>query len=53
MVATNIELNELAKCLSIANFHCICKDEIKILLKNSPTNIIVNPYDFDKNVNGY
>ena len=61
MGKTNIELIKLANCLSIPNIHCICKDElnshvinpIKVVLKNSPTNIIVNPYDFDKNVNGY
>ena len=61
MGTTNLELNELAKCLSIPNFHCICKDElnariinpIKVLLKNSHTNIIVNLNDSDKNVNGH
>ena len=53
MGTTNIELIELAKCLSIPNFHCICKDEIKVLLQNSPTNIIVNLNDSDKNVNGH
>ena len=61
METTNIELSELAKCLSIPNFNCICKDElnariinpIKVLLKNSPTNIIVNLIDSDKNVYGH
>ena len=72
MGTTNVQLIELAKCLSIPNFHCICKDEInggllnsflnariinprKVLLKNSPTNIIVNDNlnDSDKNVNGH
>ena len=69
MGTTNIVLNELAKCLSIPNFYCICKDEIKVLLKqglghqglgltsptspNSPTNIIVNLNDSDQNVNGH
>ena len=69
MGTTNIELIELAKCLSITNFYCICKDEINELLKQhlghqglgqtspaspySPTNIIVNLTDSEKNVNGY
>ena len=61
MGTTNIELIELAKCLSIPNFNCICKDElnariinpIKVLLKNSSTNITVNLNDSDKNVNGH
>ena len=94
METTNIELIELANCLLIPNFNCICKDElnariinpinggllnnplnkriinpIKVLLKqglghqglghtrptspNSPTNIIVNLNDSDKNVNGH
>ena len=53
MGTTNIELIELAKCLSIPNFNCICKDELTVLLKHSPTNIIVNLNDFDKNVNGH
>ena len=63
MGTTNIELIELAKCLSIPNFNCICKDKLNVLLKqglghqylghtcytsnNSPTNIIVNFNDFD------
>ena len=34
---TNIELIEFAKCLSIPNFYCICKDEQNGLLK-SPLN---------------
>ena len=59
---TNIELIELAKCLSIPNFNCVCKDEINggllnspltVLLKHSPTIIIVNLNDSDKNVNGH
>ena len=33
METTNIELIKLAKCLSIPNFNCICKDELKDLLK--------------------
>ena len=53
MGTTNIELIELAKCLSIPNFNCICKDEITVLLKHSPTNIIVNLNDSDKNINGH
>ena len=61
MGTTNIELIDLAKCLSITNFNCICKDELKVLLKqglghtiaNSPTNIIVNLNYSDNNVNGH
>ena len=61
MGTTNIELIDLSKCLSIPNFKCICKDELiaqiinplKVLLQNSPTNIIVNLNDSDKNVNGH
>ena len=61
MGTTNIELIELAKCLSIPNFHCICKDELnariinpfKGILKQGHTNIIVNLNDSDKNVNGH
>ena len=64
MRTTNIKLIELAKCLSISNFDCIFKDDISVLLKqglahtsltspNSPTNIIVNLNDSDKNVNGH
>ena len=77
MGTTNTELIELAKRLSIPNFHCICKDKINgglsrntdsefycplnariinfitILLKTSPTNIIVILNDTDKNLNGH
>ena len=47
---TNIELIELSKCLSIANFYCICKDEINTIKPFLPTNIIVNLNDSDKNI---
>ena len=52
---TNIELIELAKCLSIPNFYCICKDELNIVktVIDLTTNIIVNLNDYDKNVNGH
>ena len=53
MGKTNIELIELAKCLSISNFNCICKDEFKSILKQNYTNIIVNINDSDKNINGH
>ena len=61
MGTTNIELIVLAKCLSNPNFNCICTNEInsriinpiKVLLKNSNTNIIVNLNDSDKIVNGH
>ena len=53
MGTTNIELIELAKCLSISNFNCICKDEFKSILKQGHTNIIVNLNDTDKYVNGH
>ena len=53
MGTTNIELIELAKCLSIPNFNCICKDEVNSILKQGHTNIFVNLNDSDKNVNGY
>ena len=61
MGTTNIELIELAKCLSIPNFNCICKDELnariinpfKGILKQGHTNIIVNLNDSYKNVNGH
>ena len=51
---TNIELEEIAKDLSIPNFHCICKDETKKCpTENIPINIIVNLNDSDNNVNGH
>ena len=51
---TNIELIDLAKNLSIPNFHCICKDEMnKCLTDTTPINIIVNLNDSDDNVNGH
>ena len=58
---TNIESIELAKCLLIPNFNCICKDELnariinpsKGIIKQDPTNIIVNLNDSDKNINGH
>ena len=56
MGTTNIELIELAKCLSIPNFNCICKDKLNARIINpfkSHTNIIVNLNDSDKNVNGH
>ena len=52
MGTTNIELLEIAKDLSIHNFHCICKDEInKCPTNNTSINIIVNLNDSDNNVN--
>ena len=54
MRTTNIELIDLAKDLSIPNFHCICKDETNICpIENIPINIIVNLNDSDNNVNGH
>ena len=54
MGTTNIELIEIAKDLSIPNFHCICKDEInQCPTENIPINIIVNLNDSDNNVNGH
>ena len=54
MGTTNIELIDLAKDLSIPNFHCICKDETNQCPKNNtPINIIVNLNDSDNNVNVY
>ena len=51
---TNIELEEIAKDLSIPNFHCICKNEIiQCPTNNTPLNIIVNLNDSDNNVNGH
>ena len=50
---TNIELIKLAKCFTIPNFNCICKDELKSILKQGHTNIIVNLNDSDKNINGH
>ena len=53
MGTTNIELIDLAKDLSIPNFHCISKDETnQCLIENIPINIIVNLNDSDNNVNG-
>ena len=49
---TNLQLMDLAKHLSISNFHCICKDEInQCPTENIPINISVNLYDSDNNVN--
>ena len=53
MGTTNIEIIELATCLSIFNFNCICEDEFKGIIKQNPTNIIVNLNDTYKNVNGH
>ena len=54
METTNVELIDLAKDLSIRNFHCICKDEMnQYPTQNIPINIIVNLNDFDNNVNGH
>ena len=54
MGTTNIELKEIAKDLSIPNFHCICKDEISQCPTNDiPINIIVNLNDSDNNINGH
>ena len=47
MGTTNIELTELAKCLLIPKFNCICKGELNDLLKNCFTNIILNLNDSD------
>ena len=54
MGTTNIELIEIAKDLTIPNFHCICKDEInQCSTEYIPINIIVNLNDSDNNVNGH
>ena len=55
MGTTNIELIDLAKDLSIPNFHCICKDEFNQIDPKTiiPINIIVNLNDSDNNVNGH
>ena len=62
MGTINIELIDLAKDLSIPNFHCICKDELNAWIidpknqcptDNTPINIIVNLNDSDNNVNGH
>ena len=55
MGTTNIELLEIAKDLSIPNFHCICKDEFNQIYPKTiiPINIIVNLNDSDNNVNGH
>ena len=54
MGTTNIELIEIAKDLSIPNFHCICKDELnQCPTENIPINIIVNLNDCDNNVYGH
>ena len=51
---TNIELLEIAKDLSIPNFHCICKNETnQCPTENIPINMIVNLNEFDNNVNGH
>ena len=52
MGRTNIELIEIAKDLTIPNFHCICKDEInQCPTENIPINILVNLKDSDNNLN--
>ena len=52
MGTTNIVLLDLAKDLSIPNFHCICKNEInQCPTDNTLINIIVNLNDSDNNVN--
>ena len=44
MGTTNLQLIDLAKDLSILNFHCICNNEInQCPTDNTPINIIVNP----------
>ena len=55
MGTTNIELIDLAKDLSISNFHCICKDEFNQIDSKTiiPINIIVNLNDSENNVNGH
>ena len=54
MEITNIKLEEIAKDLSIPNFHCICKDETnQCLTNNTPINIIVNLNDSEYNINGH
>ena len=54
MGTTNIELIEIAKGLSLPNFHCICKAELnQCPAENIPINIIVNLNDSDNNVNGH
>ena len=54
MGTTNIELIDLAKDLSIPNFHCLCKDETnQCPIENIPIHIIVNLNDSDNNVNGH
>ena len=54
MGTTNIQLIDLAKDLSIPNFHFICKDKMnQSLTNNTPINIIVNLNDSDNNVNGH
>ena len=59
---TNLQLINLAKDLSIPNFHCICIDERNVRIidhmnqcptNNTPINIIVNLNDSDNNVNGH
>ena len=53
MGKTNIELEEIAKDLSIPNFYCICKDETtQYPTENIFINIILNLNDTDNNVNG-
>ena len=54
MKTTNIELVEIAKDLSIPNFHCICTDEMdQCPTENIPIYKIVNLNDSDNNVNGH
>ena len=54
MGTTNIELIDLAKDLSIPNFHCICEDEIdQCPTNNTHINIIVNLNDSNNNINGH
>ena len=51
---TNLQLIDLAKDLSLPNFHCICKNEIhQCQTEQIPINIIVNLNDSDNNVNGH
>ena len=62
MGITNIELEEIAKDLSIPSFYCICKDELNARIidptnqcptENIPINIIVKLTDLDNTVNGH
>ena len=44
IVTTNIELIELAKCLLIPNFNCICKDEINAQIINPKNGMLLNSF---------